>query len=663
MRRKGPAGPPPSPRRLTPRRLLLILQLAAAVVGVVVYLRYEDPPAPAPPKAPTRPSAPGTRDPVQPGGPVFKWGTGYLRTYELSTVRTVRFSTDTAPTEELKLALSGRWDVTVVQAAAGAVLAEVQLDELKLDLGGDTTQLARLQKGLVVPFFLDMDPSGRLRGLRLRRDTEPMVRGFLKAVAASLQYTGGPGQSGQSGQSWLSAEIDATGEYQARYQLSVDGTRCDKGRVRYTRIAAVQGLLPIESAGAVSGELRAAFTLARTDDESARIQALTATDTLAVEAGPGMPRVSSESRVSLRLLGGAQQTDEIVGQWLSMANGPEYEPAPLGKSEEDPDSDRRSDEQLVRGARFEDLLAQLRRLPTGADGQERANLLVRLSALMRLEPAAARRAQLAIAQGTEVPTARTLLGALGGAGSAAAQEALVQVGESAALSPELRMNAVAALGLSDQPEEASAAALQRLASDPNADVRSTALLALGNTALAQRRSGQTGEAAAAVDELLSRLTAAQTEDEQLLYLQALGNTGDPRALPALQAALRVPSVEVRKAAAQALRFMPSDSGGTSPDQLLTEALRDPAVPVRLGALFAVSFRPLLVFLPALQQLVLHDGDEGVRSETVNLLGRALGSAGAQLVPGILHTLKQAAERDPAPRVRKTALDLLNGPVR
>jgi HEAT repeat protein len=376
-----------------------------------------------------------------------------------------------------------------------------------------------------------------------------------------------------------------------------------------------------------------------------------------------MPRVSSESRVSLRLLGGAQQADELVEQWLRLARGSEYESAPLGKSDEDPDSDRRSDEQLVQGARFEDLLAQLRRMPPGEDGQERANLLVRLSALMRLDPAAARRAQLAIAQGTEPPTARTLLGALGGAGSTAAQEALVQVGESAALASELRMNAVAALGLTDQPEEGSAAALQRLASDPNADVRSTAVLALGNTALAQRRHGQTGEAAAAVDEILARLSAAQTEDEQLLYLQALGNTGDPRALPALQAALRVPSVEVRKAAAQGLRFIPSDSGGTSPDQLLTEALRDPAAPVRLGALFAVSFRPLLVFLPALQQLVLHDGDEGVRTETVNLLGRALGSAGAQLLPGVLHTLKQVAERDPAPRVRKAALDLLNGPAR
>lgn len=654
MRRKGPAGPPTRPRRLTPRRLLFILPLVAAVIGVVVYLRYEDPPAPAPPKAPTRSSA---TNPLQLRGPVFKWGTGTQRTYELSTVRTVRFSTDTAPTEELKLALSGRWDVTVLEANALAVLAEVQLDELKLDLGGDAAQLERLRKGLETPFFLEMEPSGRLRGLRLRRGTDPVVRGFLKAVAASLQYTGGAGPS------WLSDEIDATGEYQARYQLSVDGTRCDKGRVRYTRVAAVQGLLPIESVGATSGELRAAFTLARTDDASARVEALTATDTLAVDAGPGMPRVSSESRVSLRLLGGTVQADEILEQWLRLAKGPDYEPAPLGKSDEDPDSGRRSDEQLVQGARFEDLLAQLRKLPPGEDGQERASLLVRLSALMRLDPAAARRAQLAIAQGTEVPAARTLLGALGGAGSPAAQEALVQVGESAALSPELRMNAVAALGLSDQPEEASAAALQRLASDPNTDVRSTALLALGNTALAQRRQGQTGEAAAAVDEILARLSAAQTEDEQLLYLQALGNTGDPRALPALQAALRVPSVEVRKAAAQGLRFIPSDSGGASPDQLLTEALRDPAAPVRLGALFAVSFRPLLVFLPALQQLVLHDGDEGVRSETVNLLGRALGSAGAQLMPGVLHTLKQVAERDPAPRVRRAALDLLSGPAR
>jgi HEAT repeat protein len=586
----------------------------------------------------------------------FQWRTGQRRTYSLSTVRTVRFRSAPGSTEplseDLRLALGASFSVTVLRADAYSVLAEVQLGEPRLDLGSlDPAERERLQQALLAPFYLMMEPSGRLRGLRLARGTQPVLRGFLKAVAASLQYARAPGPS------WTQDEVDATGEYQARYQLAVDGTRCDKSRLRYTRVAAVQGLLPIESLGGVGGELHVTYTLARTDDEAARVEALQGTDTLTVDAGPGMPRISSESQTALRLLRTAPAGD--LTEALQRAEGPGYEPSLLGVSDVDPDSARRADERTVQGARFEDLLAALRGLPPGDDGQERASLHMRLSALMRLDAKAARKAQQVIAQGAELPLARTLVGALGGAGTGPAQEALVQVGESTSLSAEVRMNAVAALGLADQPEEASAVALQRLARDPDADVRSTALLAMGNAALAQRRQGQAGEAEQAIDEILARLQAAQTEDEQTLCLEALGNSGDARALPALQSALRAPSVAVRKAATHALRFIPSDGSSGSVDQILTEVLlHDGAAEVRKAALFAVSFRSLLLYLPALQRLVLSDGDAEVRRETVYLLGKALGSAGTQIAPGVLSTLRQVAERDKDPNVRQAAQDLI-----
>jgi HEAT repeat protein len=637
-------------RRLLAPALLLLILVAAAL-----YLTRLEPPPPSG-EAPAATAGRAQPPAVPPRQNPFQWRTGQRRTYSLSTVRTVRFRSAPGSTEplseDLRLALGASFSVTVLRADAYSVLAEVQLGEPRLDLGSlDPAERERLQQALLAPFYLMMEPSGRLRGLRLARGTQPVLRGFLKAVAASLQYARAPGPS------WTQDEVDATGEYQARYQLAVDGTRCDKSRLRYTRVAAVQGLLPIESLGGVGGELHVTYTLARTDDEAARVEALQGTDTLTVDAGPGMPRISSESQTALRLLRTAPAGD--LTEALQRAEGPGYEPSLLGVSDVDPDSARRADERTVQGARFEDLLAALRGLPPGDDGQERASLHMRLSALMRLDAKAARKAQQVIAQGAELPLARTLVGALGGAGTGPAQEALVQVGESTSLSAEVRMNAVAALGLADQPEEASAVALQRLARDPDADVRSTALLAMGNAALAQRRQGQAGEAEQAIDEILARLQAAQTEDEQTLCLEALGNSGDARALPALQSALRAPSVAVRKAATHALRFIPSDGSSGSVDQILTEVLlHDGAAEVRKAALFAVSFRSLLLYLPALQRLVLSDGDAEVRRETVYLLGKALGSAGTQIAPGVLSTLRQVAERDKDPNVRQAAQDLI-----
>ena len=241
------------------RRLLVPALLLLILVAAALYTTRKEPSddRPAAPTAGRTQPAAAPSPPPSPASP-FQWRTGQRRTYSLSTVRTVRFRSAPgaaeALSEDLRLALSASWSVTVLRADAYLVLAEVRLGEPKLDLESlDAAERERMQGALLTPFYLMMEPSGRLRGLRLVRGTQPVLRGFLKAVAASLQYARAPGPS------WTHDEVDATGEYQARYQLAVDGTRCDKSRVRYTRVAAVQGLLPIESLGGVGGGLGVAF--------------------------------------------------------------------------------------------------------------------------------------------------------------------------------------------------------------------------------------------------------------------------------------------------------------------------------------------------------------------------------------------------------------------
>ena len=177
----------------------------------------------------------------------------------------------------------------------------------------------------------------------------------------------------------------------------------------------------------------------------------------------------------------------------------------------------------------------------------------------------------------------------------------------------------------------------------------TALLALGNTSLALRKSGQTTEADQGVEELLQRLQNARTQDDQLLYLQALGNAGDARAVPAITTALATPAAAVRNAAVVALRFIE----GPQVDQLIASTLaQDPATEVRRGAVYALSFRSLSVFLPALQKAVLSDGDANVRADVVAVLGKAMA------LPGVVALLRTVAEKDASPDVRRSAQALL-----
>lgn len=601
--------------------------------------------------------------PVAPPG--LRWDVGQKRAYALQSERTLNFvakptAQDPAdrggPSQDrYRIRIAGLWQVAVVQADAFGVLLEATLGDPQITLGeaaqvGSKDEISRLAALLATPFFLQQSRTGQLRAVRLPAGHTAFSRGLVKALVASLQYVRDADRSSaRSGgaATWTARELDATGEYEARYTQSSDRRGCDKQRLRYTQVAAAQGLLPVASLGRLTGSLQVHFDLDPDADEAARVVALSGHETLDIDPGPDMPQVSSQSQFSLRFVQATQLAD--AADRAQRALGPGYEVVAMGQADLDADSDRRSDLQAVRGARYGDLLAQLSALATSDNAAQRAELMSRMAALVRLEPKTAQLAQQTVATGAELPTARTLLGALGAAGSSPAQASLVALAESDSLSAEVRSNAVAMLGLGDHPTDATSVALSKLARDRDPDVRGTAALALGNASLAQRKEGQVGEAEQAVDELLAKLLAATTVEDQLLYIQALGNAGDARALPALQTALSSHDIELRSAAVTALRFVADDRV----DALIaTTLLRDPAERVRRSAVFAASFRSLLIFLGPLRQAVQADTDAGVRLDIVSVLGRSLA------LPGVLELLSSIAARDPSPDVRRAAAVLL-----
>lgn len=640
---------------MSKRNLFLIGVVSLLLaVGLFVQRRHQSAPPPAPISTPAPVQLqPATAVPA----PAFRWELGQRRTYSLFQQRTIHFrqnptaaekrDTDGPTQDSFRIAVRGSWIVTTVQSDAFGVLAEVELGAPTIELGtgaGAREQADRLTRALAAPFYLRLEPTGKLLSLRVPRGLGAFERGFLKALAATLQYVRG------SGATWTSDELDATGEYRASYALSGDQRRCEKTRLRYTKVSAADGMIPVDNLGRVSGSLTMRYELLPGSDESARIEKAAGRESLDVDPGAGMPQVRSESEVALQLLATAPIGD--VEARAARAAGADYEPVLLGEQERDPNSARRADQRTVNGMSFETLLSQLHGMPAGGDGARRAELLLQLAALTRLDAQTAKKAEAVIAQGASPAVASTLIGALGSSGSPAAQSALVRLAESGALSTEVRSNAVAILGLSEQPLDESSVALSKLVNDKNPDLRNTAALALGNLALSQRRSGQTGEAEHAVDELLEKLQAATTIDEQLLYLQAIGNTGDPRALPMLQTVLSSAEIDARAAAVSALRFMP----GENVDALIASTLlRDGAPAVRKSAVFAASFRTPLVMLPSLRRAVLSDAEAAVRLEIVTVLGRSLA------LPGVAELLRELAAKDASPDVKRAAAALLAGP--
>ncbi len=616
----------------------LVLLAVVIVLALSLWQRRGQPPNP--------PTATGDRMTSSPDAPPhrFAWQLGTTQTYTLQTRRVVHMRGRGQPPsdESFPLTLSAHYTTTVLRADGMLVSLLTQLDGIKLEMPGEPAAQAKLVRDLARPFLQIQEPDGKLRSLRIHREVDTIGRGFLKALAASLQFVRSP----NGGSTWQSEEMDATGEYTAQYQKESDGTHCQKSRVHYLQVRAAQGLVPVSQLGKVTGSLAVTFTLSDGDDEAGRLLAAEGRDLLDVDPGPDMPLVSSESTFSLKRI--KTTTVEPGPIALALLESAEYTLSPLLQMDTT-DSDRRSDEQRVHGASFDQLLGALRGLPTTDNGSQRAELQTRLSSLFRIQPETTKLASQTIVAGVPEAVAKTVLGALSGAQSEAGQAALVDLLGEKKLSSDLRQNAVAVLGLSDTPSEATTEALHKALRDTDPEVRSTAALALGNAAGAQRGASQVGAAEANVDELITLYQAAQTEDEQLLYLQAMGNAGDPRTLPLLQTALQSPSSAVRSAATQALRFI----NATPVDALLAQLLaQDSSSEVRRAAIFACSFRQIVAVLPSLQKSLASDKEATVRQDALQLLARH------REIPAVMQLIRTAAERDPSPEVRRAAAELV-----
>jgi HEAT repeat protein len=273
---------------------------------------------------------------------------------------------------------------------------------------------------------------------------------------------------------------------------------------------------------------------------------------------------------------------------------------------------------------------------------------LKLRALFRLQPARCAAAGKRLAQMTD-PNASTyaaLASALASAGNPESQRALVDAARSADGNVASQRVLVASLGMAKSPTGETLDALGRIVKDTTSgEIAGTGRLALGSLARTDADIDP-ARAGALVNGEVDAFHRAQSSEEKIMALLALGNSGSPLTLGIAREGLADPDPRVRTAAAMALRFVAAPEA----EAMLTMLVgSDSDAGVRVQAIHSLSFR---TFGSAAAEAVVRasetDRDEQARLAAVKLL------AGGPYDPGLVDLFTRIAANDVADSVRTAA---------
>jgi HEAT repeat protein len=515
------------------------------------------------------------------GGPILEIGTEHL--YEVSFVQSVR--TETATSSDISVTLDGAWAVAYAGSDDRGLVFRAELRDGKPTVRrGAVDASAAFSDTLRRAYYFTTTSEGRLVDLHFDAAIDDVSRATLTTLASTFQVS-----SRSRAASWEAVESDSLGDYRARY---VRGPSLHRERVAYDRVS--------------GGNTMIAASIVKTGTDIAL-------------RGDGWPERVEGNEVT-RI--GTNEISVIVDAKFkihhrAVAHGvkPGWHDG-LTAVAVDATTSRvsqdQADRELVAGASLSDLLAELARL--GDDDHARGYQFLRIAALFRLDPDAARAGARLVLDGKAQDAEGVLLGALGDAGTPDAQRALHDV-MAAPLADDTRTRAAIALGLTEAPTQDTLTALEKAAKTSDGDLASSATLAQGNAAL-RMRDESPGASAHQVDALLARLELATTDEERALVIRALGNTADERIVPALDRALASSSVMLRIAATEALRLLP----GSAVDVRLLARLGDGDSLVRAAAVFATGERDLRAFTAVFDRLLRSDPTLEVRRAIIGLAG-------------------------------------------
>jgi hypothetical protein len=611
--------------------------IAGSALLAVLAFRGESTPARANPGT----SPAGSSQPSAAGGLVRIGASPLERQYDLKLESVVTVRGETI----LDYRLTAKWLVAGVEARGAEVLIRSQLAQAALHSttarADEAEKLRAFEQTLDLPHFFTRDARGAVGETRLNRGMPTFVQSTLRWVIGAAQFVQANGDAG----SWVTEELDASGQYRARYQ-SLEPGRFQKQKLEYLTPPTQSASSPLTAQNTQILESRSVFTLG----PERVITALDAVERTRVANSGPLPEMTSSTKLTLRLIDSLPAGTRVAAKNLELE-----QTVTVKLSDPPPKNARRADVDRAKiGGRS---LAQILTSLGAASGNDRDKVTKRardyisLSALLRQDQKARADAVAKIERGE--PDADLLIDALGDAGDPASQKALTGLVEKGSLEPQRTRGALIALSLVEEPSQATVSALQSKLEDPVLGTQATYGLGAFAHAL---ESTDPERSRSVLDLLINRLKASTKVADIARYLEALGNAGHPGALPVIDAYLADPDNSIRAAALRALRRIP----GSGVDQRLASAMtRDPASGVRDVAVGLVGQRsaspPLVEAVAASSRFepVLE-----VRLDAVRILSRWL-SHDAELVK----IAQWLLGNDPNETIRATvrrALEARNG---
>ncbi|MFO0672780.1 MAG: hypothetical protein U0235_24720 [Polyangiaceae bacterium] len=520
--------------------------------------------------------------------------------------------------------IGGRLVMTVVGQTAGSAAIRAEL------LGATRTDAPATEekaKDLEGAFFFVMNEGGVIESFGFPRAMRGDARRQLRALVSALQVAPASGER---------VESDMSGEFLASYARSADGASVTKTKVRYDRVRTPAGLVsPAQIGGNYTVQATTTFTLDASGWPAA------AEEAEAIKAAFQAGSMASTAKTTAKLLKKGEDKS-LVGSYETAAPGFDPDVDALGESAAL--AKKNADTSLVAGASLGALVGDY----AGAKETKVQNRAVaRMGALFRLSPEAVTEARATLLK-KETPrgTARAIAGALGNRGTPEAQRARRRAPlERDDHGREDHGRHVARPR--EGPAEGTKQALSEAAGSKDAALSSTANLALGNLA---KTAGES--AADVVDDLVAKLEASQTASERAHFLDALGNTGSPRAKAPILAHVHDAESLVRGAALAALRFQ----SGEDVVVALGGGLLAPEMPVRRATLSAIGQQTIDPYVPVFADYVKHESEVELRIFAVRVLARSV-NANTE----VESVLSSIATQDADPKVREAAESALAKP--
>lgn len=564
---------------------------------------------------------------------VYGWAPGDLLRYRFRE----RQHVEVLPKERIEAAagvetdIGGEFVVRAYAFIAEGLVVGLSIDGLHAEVRGGGVP-GRMATGLEAQMHEEtlalLAEDGRVARIVAAPSVGPEARNLWRDLLARWQIVRPAGPSTE----WSTSEEDPTGAYSACYHVP-DRQTLVKRKVRYDALHS--GGAEAARGALVDGETSVALGVP--------IVRLRGTEEFALQPEGEVTLARSRSEFEMGLIDhatGVVAADDIAALTARLhassatTIGAVEMPAAAGGREE-----------------ADDIWTELERLLASRDGAFEASAMVRIvTALRRAPDAPDDLLRFLDAHAGDDRLAAFLLGALGAAGTDAAQHALARFLADARRPERRRVTALTALVRLERPTAEIEAALRSLLDSPG-DLGSSALLLLGATG-SRLRESDPARFARIREELVRR--AESSRDDPLRHvaaIEAIGNL-DPGELPGVVlAALESEEEIVRVAAIQVLAQVREAKAG---ERVALRLTRDPAPEVRRVAARVLAEVAGPDSEPALVEALRSDESEQVRSACL----LALAAVAAE--PGVRAAAERAAAEDACEEVRTLAESLLGG---